>query len=69
MQMISVSSSNLAAVGYDPSDSTLVVEFKNGTTYKYRQVPQSIFDGLMRASSKGAFFNAKIKDHYRHTRL
>lgn len=69
MQMIPVSSSNLSAAGYDPNSSTLIVNFKNGTTYKYLGVPQPIFDALMRAPSKGTYFNDNIKDRYRFVRL
>jgi len=36
----------------------------NGTSYAYTNVPQSVFDGLMDASSKGKYFNARIKGIY-----
>ena len=69
MQMIPASSSNLSAVGYDPSDSTFVVRFRNGTTYKYLRVPQTLFDALVRAPSKGAFFNENIKERFQYLRV
>lgn len=64
MQMIAVTSSNLEAVGYEPRDSSLLVHFKNGTRYKYLNVPQATFDALMRAPSKGRYFNGNIKDTF-----
>jgi hypothetical protein len=69
MQMFAVSSSNLSAVGYDPDDLALVTTFKNGTTYKYLNVPPSLFQGLMSAPSKGTYFNRNIKDRFRFVRM
>jgi hypothetical protein len=69
MQMITVSSSNLKGVGYEPGDSSLVVHFMNGTLYKYLRVPQATFDALMRAPSKGRFFNDNIKDKFQFVRM
>lgn len=69
MQMVPVASSNLSAVGYDSNTSTLVTSFRNGTTYKYLSVPFSVFERLMSAPSKGAFFNQHIKDRFQFVRL
>ncbi|MBI2686601.1 MAG: KTSC domain-containing protein [Acidobacteria bacterium] len=35
-----------------------------GSVYGYAGVPQSEFDGLMGAESKGKYFNANIKNRY-----
>ena len=56
-----VRSSNLKSVGYDPSNSILEVEFHGGRIYHYFKVPLEIYDALMKASSKGTFFDRKIK--------
>jgi len=56
-----VSSSNLASVGYDLNSNTLEVEFNHGGIYQYSNVPESIYSGLMNASSHGQYFDAKIK--------
>ena len=70
MNRISVSSSNLRSVGYDPSTSTLEVEFNNGGLYQYSGVPQSVHAGLMAASSHGSYFDAHIKNGpYRYRKL
>jgi hypothetical protein len=61
MQRQHVSSSNLKAVGYDPSTKTLEIEFLNGGLYQYSNVPQNIYDGLMLASSHGQYFDSHIK--------
>ena len=61
MQRKSVESSNLASVGYDSSEQTLEVQFKHGGIYQYTSVPESIYNGLMNASSHGKYFDANIK--------
>jgi hypothetical protein len=65
MTRLPVSSSNLAAVGYDPSTEVLEVEFiKNSSVYRYFGVPRHIYESLLAAPSIGQFFNAYIKDRY-----
>ena len=56
-----VSSSNIKAVGYDPATQTLKIEFLNGGLYQYLNVPESIYQGLMSASSHGQYFDQYIK--------
>ena len=63
MSMISVSSSAIAAIGYE--DGVLAVTFHNSGTYYHPGVPYEVFAGLMRAGSKGAFYNAYIRGRYR----
>ena len=64
MERTLVNSSSLASVGYSPEVSTLEIEFHHGASYQYFAVPQHIFDGLLAAASKGAYFNEHIKDRY-----
>lgn len=61
MERESVKSSNLASVGYDSDSKTLEIEFNNGGLYQYFSVPESIYNGLMAASSKGSYFDQYIK--------
>lgn len=69
MEMINVVSSNVAAVGYDEESQTLQVEFNNGSTYQYFDVPEEIFNGLLSAESVGQFLNQKVKGSYRYSRV
>jgi len=62
MERISVSSSNIAAVGYEESSQTLEVEFLNGAIYEYYDVPENIYQDLMAASSIGGYFAQRIKN-------
>ena len=69
MDRVPVSSSNLAAVGYDPANVTLEVEFLNGALYQYFDVPAHEHQGLMQAPSHGKYFAANIRNTYQYARL
>lgn len=64
MQMISVSSSAISAVGYEPSTRQMQIRFKQGRTYTFCRVPQHVFDGLLSAESKGRYYDHHIRDRY-----
>lgn len=64
MERIPVSSSNIASVGYEPTTSTLQIEFHNGSTYEYYDVPEGTYADLIGASSIGSFFHANIRNTY-----
>jgi hypothetical protein len=63
MERTRVSSSNLRSVGYDPEELILEIEFHSGGVYRYFNVPLHKYEALMRASSKGTYFDAYIKKH------
>jgi hypothetical protein len=65
LEMRSVSSSVIEAVGYDGVSSRLTVRFLSGKTYVYLGVERARFDELMAAESKGAYFNREIRPRYR----
>ena len=69
MEMIPVSSSNLAAIGYDPNSAVLCIEFKDGSAYEYFDVPQHEYDGLMSADSHGKYANQNIYKSYRQNKI
>lgn len=47
----------------------LEIAFHSGGLYQYFNVPESVFHGLMAASSKGRYFHAHIRDRYRYQRI
>jgi hypothetical protein len=69
MEMLPVRSETLKAIGYDPDTETLRISFKSGGVYEYANVPESRFDGLRNASSKGGYFHRYIKDKYRTRKI
>ena len=64
MDMIRVSSSAIAAVGYDADKQRMKIRFTTGGTYDYCRVPLSVFEGLLKSSSKGTFFSERISGRY-----
>lgn len=69
MQRYFVASSNIAAIGYDPTTETLEVEFLNGSVYQYYNVPENMYDQLMKEGSKGRFLHTYIKNAYPYSRV
>lgn len=61
-------SSNIARFAYDSSSQVLTVEFKNGGTYNYFDIPEVAFDQMRAASSRGQFLAQQIKGNYRYAR-
>ncbi|MDJ0650300.1 MAG: lysine--tRNA ligase [Xenococcaceae cyanobacterium MO_188.B19] len=49
---------------YDAQNKILKIEFKNGSIYKYLDVPESIYQGLKDSASVGKYFNSNIKDKF-----
>lgn len=67
MNMISVTSSNINSIGYE--GTTLRVLFNNGGLYDYYDVPSSVYNELMSASSHGSYLARHIKGVYRYKKL
>ncbi len=70
--MTPVQSSNIAAIGHDPINLTLTVQFKSGSRYLYQKVPTALFDQMVKADSVGSAFHKLIKsqpDKYPFTAL
>ena len=57
-----VESDALRSVGYDVDRRILEIEFASGTVYRYFEVPEAVYAGLMTAASHGAFFGEHIRD-------
>ncbi|MGB5990033.1 MAG: KTSC domain-containing protein [Marinifilaceae bacterium] len=64
MEMISVNSRNLSSIGYDDETEILNIQFNNGRTYQYFNVPLYEFNNLLNASSKGQYANQNIYKSY-----
>lgn len=57
-------STAVVAIAYDATSRQLRVTFPGGNTYKYYDVPRSVYESFMQAQSKGLFFNSYIRDRY-----
>lgn len=61
-EMVSLASSNLAAVGYNKGTSELRVEFlKSGAIYQYSGVPEGVYEAIVSGSSAGEAFDSLVK--------
>lgn len=64
MEMISVISSAISAIGYNKEAQQMRITFKQGHTYSFCRVPENVFLGLLNAGSKGRYYDDYIKDRY-----
>ena len=58
---VPVSSSNINAISYNHNTQTLSVRFKSSGEYRFYSVPSYIYDGMLKASSKGRYFLRNIR--------
>lgn len=74
MDRTSIASSNLVSVGYGVSPNStrgpkdLDVEFKSGV-YRYADVPEYVYQGLLSAPSAGSYHHMNIKGVFNFTKL
>jgi hypothetical protein len=59
----------VAAATFLPDAGSLQLEYRNGLFYEYFDVPVSVFDSLLAASSKGAFVARFIRGCFAYRRL
>jgi hypothetical protein len=69
MNVTAVESTTLATVAYENAGRVLQLEFRSGSLYRYFDVPEEVYEGLLRASSKGRYFNEQIRDRFQHDRV
>jgi len=68
-EMIPVSSSNVASIGYDAATQTVYVQFTNNSLYAYKNVPEGEYQGLLNAPSVGSYLHRNYKNVYPYERL
>jgi len=64
MKRTTVDSSMISSVGYDEAEKILEAQFTSGKVYQYYDVPKSVFDELMEASSVGRYFRGNVLGCY-----
>jgi KTSC domain len=64
MNVKSVESTTLAAIGYDETREILQLEFRSHSVYRYFGVPMFVYEALVAAGSKGRYFNGTIRGHF-----
>lgn len=68
-EMHPVSSSNIAAVGYDADNQIVYVQFLNGSIYAYKGVLEHEFENLRTAASVGSYLNRNYKNVYPYEKV
>lgn len=69
MERQQVNSSEIQSIGFEPLKRTLEIEFTTGEIIQYYNVPEKIYQGLMRTESHFKYFNALIKNFYKSCRV
>ena len=59
----------MKSVGYESKSKILETEFQSGEVYQYLDVPEIVHKRLLRAESKGQYFNGEIRDDYEFVRV
>jgi KTSC domain len=54
---------------YDAANRALLIVFQSGRRYVYQDVPEELYEAMRAAFSKGEFFNAHIREHFRFVRV
>ena len=50
---------------YDPAERVLAIDFQTGRRYLYFEVPEEEVARMKSVTSKGRYFNRRIRDRYR----
>lgn len=68
MNVTAVESTTLSTIAYDEARNLLQLEFCSGAIYQYFDVPAVVHADLLRAASKGTYFNRIIRRRFAYTR-
>lgn len=69
MERKRISSSKIRAVGYDPKNQVLEIEFNDGRVLAYSGVSPEVHRRFMAAPSPVSFFEDKIAEEYPSRRI
>ena len=69
MNVTAVESTTLATVGYDAARELLQLEFRSRAIYLYFGVPSAVHEALLRAPSKGNYFNRVIRGRFPYSQI
>lgn len=69
MNVTAVESSTLATIAYDRIRELLQLEFNSRALYQFFGVPATVHEALLRAASKGSYFNQAIRGKFPYRRI
>jgi hypothetical protein len=67
-----VTSSNIASMGWEEGpggEGVMEVEYKSGHVYEYHDVPESVYQAALGASSVGKFVASQVQEKFEETRI
>ena len=67
MNYINVQSSNIKSIGW--KDRKLQVTFRNGVTYEYENVSETIYHIFVNDDKPGEFYRRSIQRKYKETKI
>jgi hypothetical protein len=63
-------SSHVEAIRYEPDTQDVYVRFQDdGSTYKYSDVPESVWNELLNSGSKGRFVNIVLRRRFKYEKV
>ena len=69
MTWLPIESKMFTSVAYDGEKQILYLRFRSGDVYRYFELPAAQDQALLDAESRGRFFLAHIRDHFRYERM
>ncbi len=64
-----VLSTEIEWIGYESKNRMLQVEFIEGQTYQYQNVPETVYEHFLSADSHCVYFDSEIKGRYAYRRI
>ena len=64
-----VESSNIVRTEYDTITKKMIVEFNNGLSYEYSDIPHQIYTKFRLSPSQGKFFMSEIAKKYTYKKV
>lgn len=64
-----IESSNIVRTEYDTESKDLIIEFKSGLKYEYKDVPHQVYTKFRVSPSQGKFFSSDIAKKYSYKKL
>lgn len=62
IQRWKVDSSMILAINYDAAQEVMELELHSGAIWRFHHVPDILVEDMLRAESKGKFYNAWVRD-------
>ena len=69
MDFTPVKSRMILGVRYNEETYHLDIVFRTGEKYRYKNVPQFVYEGLMKAESHGQYMHKKVLKRFKFERL